>query len=361
MSIGVPRGRHALSISIAFTCLATCATALRIYTRAFIVKQLGIDDWTIVLSLVCSWAFFGLFVGEVTYLMGEHIENIPSQILIKQMICFWATVPMYQASLICTKAAILFQYLRVFVTPRMRLACLYLITFLALYGTWTFLTAWLTCVPVRKFWDDSLHGFCFSKKGLWFSNSAVHIFTDVLILVYPMPVVQSLKLPRRQKIALAAVFAIGGFVLVTSILRFQSLLVISQSTDPTYDNPPAAMWSAVECNVAIICACLPSMRALISHLIPRVFSTRSNRYMTKQTDGNFNVTHRTQTTAIQASVADGASDLSMVDLGRPDKSSTLESPSNVQLGEIRVIRGFGRGYEDDPLDDESSVRHLVAN
>ena len=53
MALGVPRGRHALAISAIFTCLATALAAIRIYTRAFMVKQMGSDDWTIIISLVC--------------------------------------------------------------------------------------------------------------------------------------------------------------------------------------------------------------------------------------------------------------------------------------------------------------------
>jgi hypothetical protein len=92
----------------------------------------------------------------------------------------------------------------------MRLACSLLIGFLAVYGTWTVLSAWVNCVPLAKFWDPTVPGFCFDKKALWFSNSAVHILTDLLILIYPMPVLSSLQLPRKQKFALMAVFALGG-------------------------------------------------------------------------------------------------------------------------------------------------------
>jgi hypothetical protein len=92
----------------------------------------------------------------------------------------------------------------------MRLACWGLIGFLGVYGTWTILSAWLNCLPLAKFWDDTVKGFCLDKKALWFSNSAIHIFTDILILVYPMPVLKNLQVPRRQKIALMAVFALGA-------------------------------------------------------------------------------------------------------------------------------------------------------
>ena len=107
--------------------------------------------------------------------------------------------------------SILLQYRRVFsTTPRMRLACMILIGFLAVYGTWTIVSAWANCVPLAKFWDPSVPGFCFDKKALWFSNSAIHILTDILILIYPMPVLRSLQLPKRQRFALMAVFALGG-------------------------------------------------------------------------------------------------------------------------------------------------------
>lgn len=166
--------------------------------------------------------------------MGEHFKLIPADIYKTQMIvrstglypmskckstlltlnfrqkCFWASVPIYQTSLLVTKMSILFQYRRVFSTPRMRLACNLLIAFLAVYGTWTVLSAWANCVPLAKFWDPSVPGFCFDKKALWFSNSAIHILTDLLILIYPMPVLKSLQLPRKQKFALMGVFALGG-------------------------------------------------------------------------------------------------------------------------------------------------------
>lgn len=91
----------------------------------------------------------------------------------------------------------------------MRFACWCLIGFLAVYGVWVFISAWLNCLPVAKFWDDDIPGYCLNKKALWFSNSAIHIFTDVLLLIYPMPVLRSLQLPKRQKIAIMGVFALG--------------------------------------------------------------------------------------------------------------------------------------------------------
>ena len=52
------------------------------------------------------------------------------------------------------------------------------------------------------------------------------------------------------------------------------------------DNVGAATWSAIECNVAVICACLPALKPLISRYLPRVVGSRgtasntNNRYNT---------------------------------------------------------------------------------
>ncbi|KAH8704041.1 hypothetical protein BGW36DRAFT_355420 [Talaromyces proteolyticus] len=101
----------------------------------------------------------------------------------------------------------------------------------------------------------------------------MRIASDLIILVLPMPVLKSLQLPRQQNIALMAVFAVGIFVVVTTIIRLRSLLVISKSSDPTYDVIGTVTWSAIECNVAIICVCRPPIKPLLSRYIPSVFGS----------------------------------------------------------------------------------------
>lgn len=67
---------------------------------------------------------------------------------------------------------------------------------------------------------------------------------------------------------------------IVSILRLHSLVSISGSEDPTYDNPPAATWSSVETNVGIICSCLPLLRPLMTRFLPGALSSRNRRSST---------------------------------------------------------------------------------
>lgn len=74
-------------------------------------------------------------------------------------------------------------------------------------------------------------------------------------------------------------------VCLVSILRLQSLIAISNSLDPTYDNPPAATWSSVEVNIGIICSCLPLLRPLGKRWLPNV--TSSYKRKTKGQDRTY--------------------------------------------------------------------------
>ncbi|KAN0083885.1 putative integral membrane protein [Elaphomyces granulatus] len=277
------RGRQTLNIGIIFTSLATFTVAIRIYTRMHLVKHMGLDDLTILVSLVFSLGLLGSLVGEVMNGMGVHLADIPPNILTKQLIWFYVSIPLYQTSLCSAKASVSFQYLRVFPITRIRILCYIIIGALGAFALAAIITSIVTCMPVSKFWNPAQPGYCLNREAMWFSHSAFHILTDVVLLILPMPVINSLQLPKRQKYALMLIFALGSFVCVTSILRLHSVQMIAVSKDSTYDNVGAASWLAVECNVAIICASLPSLKVLISKMLPRIISSDSSRRARSQT------------------------------------------------------------------------------
>lgn len=83
---------------------------------------------------------------------------------------------------------------------------------LAIAGLWMVLSGFLFCVPVRAFWSldhDFKAGHCLRMGPVWFTNAAIQISSDVLILIMPMPLVAKLQLPRRQKVGIMLVFGIG--------------------------------------------------------------------------------------------------------------------------------------------------------
>lgn len=58
---------------------------------------------------------------------------------------------------------------------------------------------------------------------------------------------------------------------VTSVIRLYSVSVLVQGDDNSYDNAPSAIWSAVEVNTAIMCACMQSLKPLVQKVRPQWF------------------------------------------------------------------------------------------
>lgn len=111
---------------------------------------------------------------------------------------------------------------------------------------------------------------------LWYVNASVNIITDLLVATIPVRGIWRLQIPRRQKIALLGILTIGWFVCIVSVLRLYALNVFARhQDDATYHSAPTAYWSAIEANLAIVCASLPALKPLIVRIVP-VFGTRNS-------------------------------------------------------------------------------------
>lgn len=116
-------------------------------------------------------------------------------------------------------------------------------------------------------------------------SAPVNIVTDLAILALPIPVLTGMRLPKRQKYILVFTFSLGVFVTIVDVVRIYylqqaitSVPTTVTSSDPLAifgDSPEFAwnaslslMWSAVEVNVGMICACIPTLKPLIIKILP---------------------------------------------------------------------------------------------
>ncbi|KAJ0314948.1 hypothetical protein COL5a_012153 [Colletotrichum fioriniae] len=111
--------------------------------------------------------------------------------------------------LLLCKLSIVFSYLRVFKIPTTQKICKTMLAVLAVYGAWTVFGSIFMCVPVQAFWGDGT-GKCMNRLAFWFSNAALNIVSDIVICCIPIPLIKSLQISKKQKIALIMVFAVGG-------------------------------------------------------------------------------------------------------------------------------------------------------
>lgn len=78
----------------------------------------------------------------------------------------------------------------------------------------------------------------------------------------------SMKLETDWKTKMGVIFTflLGLFVTICSIVRLKFLAGWASSTNQTYDYANLALWSLIELNAGVICACLPGMASLFRRI-----------------------------------------------------------------------------------------------
>ncbi|TGZ76254.1 hypothetical protein EX30DRAFT_266093 [Ascodesmis nigricans] len=123
------------------------------------------------------------------------------------------------------------------------------------------------CTPIERNWTAPIieHrkcGFNPSRTAQTI-QTAFNISTDLLIMLIPLSILNSLRLGTHEKFALAFVFTIGGFIVVASGIRYG---IVMKSLSQNYNLQTIRdmeRWSVVECTMALLAFCLPALRRLV--------------------------------------------------------------------------------------------------
>lgn len=121
----------------------------------------------------------------------------------------------------------------------------------------------LQCQPVSYFWkqwDGEHEGICNNFQLGTYIGSGVNIGFDLVVFFLPVPKLMKLQVrEKRRKLGVILTFLVGLFVTLCSIIRLQYIASIGQYTNATYHYNKVGLWSGVEGDVGIICACMPSI------------------------------------------------------------------------------------------------------
>ncbi|KAL6401912.1 hypothetical protein AUP68_14369 [Ilyonectria robusta] len=236
--------------------VAFLLVSMRVYTRAVILRNFGIDDWSCIFAFISTLACGALIAQNTTNGLGAHQSTLSEEELTEYLKMFYWSILIYNIALAAIKMTFLLQYYRAMTTHKLKKAY---IAALVIVGLWSlsqiFLQAFI-CTPVRAFWDKTVSGSCVPSHPAWYINAAGNIATDILILILPLPIILKLKLGRRQKYILMSILCLGFFI----------------EGDGTWQNVDTAGWSIGELCSGIVCACLPTIRPLVSRYLPSLFT-----------------------------------------------------------------------------------------
>ncbi|PLN78369.1 hypothetical protein BDW42DRAFT_202212 [Aspergillus taichungensis] len=264
--------------SVVFVIVAGMFVMTRLAVR-FHYRGLGTDDWMILASLIGSIILSVTQCMAVHHGYGKHSRDLSEhdrEIALKWI--FVAQV-MYKVVITINKTSFLCLYLRIFIQPVFRWLCFAGIAFLNCWGLGYILVTIFQCRPIAYFWDKSIaNPNCVDTKAQWLSYAIINIVCDALILIMPLYPISQLRLPRAKRFGLAGIIALGAFVCVISIIRTTTLAesANNQAKDATSGPIPAVIWSVVEANTGIICACLPVFKQPLQYVFPNLFSSQES-------------------------------------------------------------------------------------
>lgn len=110
-----------------------------------------------------------------------------------------------------TKLAMIAFYLRFATSPRFRAVCLAAMAYMALTQTTTALVNLFGCRPISGGWDRRPENpsVCVTTRNFYVYASASSIWTDIMLLVLPIPILLRLRLGWKAKLGLVGMFSMG--------------------------------------------------------------------------------------------------------------------------------------------------------
>ncbi|PQE27152.1 integral membrane protein [Rutstroemia sp. NJR-2017a WRK4] len=302
-----PNPTTVIVVSAVLVSLATISVGLRFYVRKVRQTKLGLDDWSILVALAMSFTLTvpALFIDNIASALGALGGHTPRNPKTGLAIDNPATVNSgkveYASYVIMSltfgtiKISVVSFYRRIFVGEAFRRWSTFLLIFIGLWMLAFFisLTLWCGTHPAAG-WTSykEILKYCDNLADLELAFAVTDAMTDLAVILTPIPILWKLQLSTNRKIALTGIFLLGflyvewasgadlSLNLFLDLLRRQlsewlSSLSISTILDTTLGYRDflglvtnVEIWSEVEVCIAVIAACLPTLRPLFSGSSP---------------------------------------------------------------------------------------------
>ncbi|KAM3525289.1 hypothetical protein NHJ13051_004074 [Beauveria bassiana] len=282
------RGPAVFAVTVVTLIIASVFVFARMACRFLIVKKVTWGDRIMMLAWVLAF-FLSFTVALGTFNgLGKHDADIDPANLTVLRRCEYVFSILYNPALMAAKTSILIFYLRLAKNTQLvlRYASWFTLIVVNLAGTVLTFMNIFQCSPIYAAWMAFYEGSakCIPLLTEFICASPVNIVTDLAILALPIPVLTAMRLPPRQKTILILTFTIGIFVTIVDVIRIYYLQQAIGSRDNfgrssndsrfgahadfAYNASLSLMWSVVEVNVGIACACIPTLKPLVVRLLP---------------------------------------------------------------------------------------------
>ncbi|KAM3414013.1 hypothetical protein BST61_g10675 [Cercospora zeina] len=206
----------------------------------------------------------------------------------------WIAQILFVLATVCTKLSILLFHRRMIketLDRRWIWTLRAAFAFTCCYGIGVLLSYILVCQPTDSIWNSYRLDYkkeykCVGTAEVAIVAGVLSVISDLIAVAVPCALLNhyNLAISKRQKIVLNLTFALGLLATGAGIARTYYLWVMRETMDSTWIGHKFFASSVVECQLAIICACAPSLRAFfrryVRDTLKRSFGSGVSHYAT---------------------------------------------------------------------------------
>ncbi|KAL8713751.1 MAG: hypothetical protein Q9220_002277 [cf. Caloplaca sp. 1 TL-2023] len=257
-------GRAYLGAAWALVTCATTSTIVRTWVRGRLTRNMGWDDYHMIIGQVVNLVGLGFVTAEVFDGLGRHMYYLQADQRRRFMIIGWIDWMQTFIAIMFTKISICLFLLRIKNDKSNRIFMYSLIAANVLVTAVLCFLFLGMCRPIRAYWDIGVDGKCFSLKQteiMVAAQGAFSVLSDLILATTPLLFLRHLQISLRTKLLLCVLMGAGyitaGCSLVRTILSDRVL-----NPDITWSILTNAAWRAAEVNLGIVCANAPIARPL---------------------------------------------------------------------------------------------------
>ncbi|KAF2146907.1 uncharacterized protein K452DRAFT_283107 [Aplosporella prunicola CBS 121167] len=257
---------------------ATIVVIARFVSKGYLRRSWGADDSVLALAWLSSLTLTICSCVQTKYGAGMHDADVPDWAMKPSFQLRYGTVLLYSLVVSLTKISVCLFYLRVFANRTSRYLSIACIVFVCLYTIPIECLNIFQCQPIDAAYDPVkiATAKCIDTMPGFYISAGCSIFVDIWLIVQVVPMILPLQVPRRQKIALIFVVSLGWIIIVASIVRLVRLSRALKSSDKNWDSYDASIWTAIECNIGLICVSAPATKPLLQKMAPEFMRSLSN-------------------------------------------------------------------------------------
>lgn len=141
-----------------------------------------------------------------------HVYDLTPEQVSVGLRCFYLCQIFYTIVVTLNKIAAILLYLRIFITQKFRISAFITMGIIAAWSIGATATTVWQCVPIAGSWDAAVRAKakCIDQQKFWVAYAIINVFTDLMVLVLPIPPILALHLGKRDKALILSVFLLGG-------------------------------------------------------------------------------------------------------------------------------------------------------